>query len=431
MAEENRVGSAQSSRRRRWELHSRESFETSLAVEYSSPRDSFKANTKSTESRQRPRSTQKSKLPRPKSSAEEKGKKRVEESHHASATSEISNNRFEEELMQEVEKDLLNSKLSAIIDDASKTKKSKNTRTPTPQAEEKHKDKIEDGVEYEPEDKFRPSAPSLSPEYINRKSVPTFDPSLSQSVICQHLKAVSEDVVDVESLEKEKDTADPFVPYHLEESEKNKVISTIFKENASGFVLSSESSIDGNAKMEDLPVEMTETRKAHALNTQRGFRSFAVFCQGFLAGITFTHCIMIFLLDEINAAIGSAYSSTIAQVFFAVIIFLTTICLVATCDRCDIGSLKIISGHNIKVPWCPAIYLTCLVLSLVAIKVEDILAHTNIYPSEMIDQVQGKVLEWWKWICVSRTALAVLGWLAVVPDPHTDALLMHIKTLAE
>lgn len=37
------------------------------------------------------------------------------------------------------------------------------------------------------------------------------------------------------------------------------------------------------------------------------------------------------------------------------------------------------------------------------------------------------LVEWWRWVCVARTSLAVLAWLAVVPDPHTDALLDSLQ----
>ena len=32
----------------------------------------------------------------------------------------------------------------------------------------------------------------------------------------------------------------------------------------------------------------------------------------------------------------------------------------------------------------------------------------------------GSLVHWWRWMSVARTAVFVLGWVAVVPDPHTD-----------
>lgn len=71
-------------------------------------------------------------------------------------------------------------------------------------------------------------------------------------------------------------------------------ISTIFREEIGGFVMARHGFEGLQKRNEDLydPSEIP-TRTSHAIFLQRGFRTFSVFCQGLLAGITLAHCLVV------------------------------------------------------------------------------------------------------------------------------------------
>lgn len=54
--------------------------------------------------------------------------------------------------------------------------------------------------------------------------------------------------------------------------------------------------------------------------------------------------------------------------------------------RCDLIGVGVFSGHGIKMPWTPALYISSLVLSLVAIRTENILINLKIYVGEVLSK---------------------------------------------
>ncbi|XP_064093030.1 neurofilament heavy polypeptide-like isoform X2 [Macrobrachium nipponense] len=288
-----------------------------------------------------------------------------------------------------------------------------------------------------------PSAPPLSsispsPEWIPKRKKTKSKKSESQmlllntaneeSFISLQLKELKDDVVDI--------TQDPRIvasPGLLRTASLPTVhgnINAVFEERIGGFVMTRQGD-DGSPKKSERLQDATQvkTRTSYAVFLQSGFRTFSVFCQGLLAGLTLAHCLLIFLLETDPAKLPSMYNSRMAHIFYALIIFLTTICFTSACDRCDLSGIGVLSGHGLKIPWTPAFYLSSLALSLVAIRTEDVLAYGTLYEGILHQSKVDELVSWWRWICVARSSTALLAWLAVVPDPHTDALLDSIQEL--
>ncbi|XP_066970991.1 nucleolar protein dao-5-like [Macrobrachium rosenbergii] len=288
-----------------------------------------------------------------------------------------------------------------------------------------------------------PSAPPLSsvspsPEWIPKRKKTKSKKSESQmlllntaneeSFISLQLKELKDDVVDI--------TEDPRIvasPGLLRTASLPTVqgnINAVFEERIGGFVMTRQDD-DGSPKKSERLQDATQvkTRTSHAVFLQSGFRTFSVLCQGLLAGLTLAHCLLIFLLETDPAKLPAMYNSRMAHIFYALIIFLTTICFTSACDRCDLSGIGVLSGHGLKIPWTPAFYLSSLALSLVAIRTEDVLAYGISYQGILHQSKVDELVSWWRWICVARSSTALLAWLAVVPDPHTDALLDSIQEL--
>lgn len=251
-----------------------------------------------------------------------------------------------------------------------------------------------------------------------------------ESYISLQLKEMDDDIINVTKEDKDCPLSVPKLIFAASTSHPLNNISTIYHEKLGGFVVARNEFNGVRRKNEDLhDVSQVPTRSSHAIFLQGGFRTFSVLSQGLLAGITLAHCLLIFLLDKDPMKVpGLLYPSSLAHAFFALIIFLTTICLVAACDRSDLIGTGVFSGHGIKVPWTTAFYISSLVLSLVAIRTENVLINFQVYQSSGFSEKEvTELVMWWRWVCVARSSLAVLAWLAVVPDPHTDALLDFIQ----
>lgn len=54
--------------------------------------------------------------------------------------------------------------------------------------------------------------------------------------------------------------------------------------------------------------------------------------------------------------------------------------------RCDLVGVGVFSGHGIKMPWTPALYISSLILSLVAIRTENTLINFKNYVDEIISK---------------------------------------------
>ncbi|XP_071531215.1 uncharacterized protein [Panulirus ornatus] len=389
MHDSQRAPSAGGSRRRRWEMKSKEAFETSLAMEIQSPQRRTQGRKKdfkkdpSTESQKEKsnldNSCKEHQVPSPKAQKSNMGK-------------------------DDNDSDLLSSKLSALIDEANVKAKDLHKRSEKDKDRQQQREKseskidiqkehnvrdiyemgpvkrnmkddiISDHLEKQPQndnekaqilnDKFETkslkladspklkngievsdymaSAPPYSPEYREtpkKKHKKKSESSLllvsnknEESYITLQLKEMDEDIIDMSKEDKECVLSAPNLLF-ASASNPHGNISTVYQEKLNGFVLIKNELSGVQKKSEDLH-DVTEipTRSSHAIFIQGGFRTFSVLCQGLLAGLTLAHCLLIFLLDSNSGKIPGLYPSSMAHVFFALILFLTTVCLVAACD---------------------------------------------------------------------------------------------------
>ncbi|KAK4299774.1 hypothetical protein Pmani_027971 [Petrolisthes manimaculis] len=524
MRDNQRSSSARStgggSRRRRWEMKSKESFETSVAVEYNNPSPQHTSGPShySCRKEQTPRNDQHRTPKTPKNDQHHTPKNNQYHTPRRDPNVErrnVFNGTSRKDYAQVVppqadhggpaggeaaeetdsDPDLLAAKLSAIIEEANvKTKnghrsqKGKPEESVVSQKENVNKDNVQfvqddvpneklgrypmeivvhkdkDKAQYindkfetkslkmalsppaktEEESEYQASAPPMSPPETeestagrkkkhrkkSEQKVVVLGKPGEESYISLQLREMEEDVRDTQH----KATAElctlsaPSLLLSASVSQPSTAhaISTIFREEIGGFVVARHGFEGLQKKNEDLyDPSQIPTRTSHAIFLQNGFRTFSVLCQGLLAGITLAHCLVIFLLDSKPSAISGVYTPVMAHVFFALVMFLTTLCLVASCDRHDLLGLGVFSGHGIKIPWTPAFYIASLVLSLVAVRTENILINVQMYQEEKVftHEEVTEYVDWWRWVCVARTCLVVLAWLAVVPDPHTDSLL--------
>ncbi|KAG0720711.1 hypothetical protein GWK47_047915 [Chionoecetes opilio] len=488
MREAPRTASARSSdggsRRRRWEMRSKESFEKSLAIEVNSPQrrnPRYRRESRREPAQDNPDDKNPFFQESPKSSPPKDSNQKHEADHQAS------------------ESDLLSSKLAALIEEANvKAKDSEKTsvgekrrsswghldqRTERNSQEphynqqggeslkvvseamslkdwdraqvindkfetkslkvagESPKMKLEERKEEKEEEKaeradYTPSAPpmlsaetSKTPSTKKKKKLRGSNSRMlvegstsKESYITLQLREMEEDVIGAGR----EDHCVLSAPALLFNTTINPTgtISTIYQEKLGGFVIARNDMEGVQRKNEDLRDGCeVPTPSSHAIFLQSGFRTFAVLCQGLLAGITLAHCLMIFLLESKPSSLPAMYPPIVAHVFLGLILLLTTLCLVAAFDRCDLG-VDVFSGHGIKIPWTPALYISSLVLSLLAVRAENVLINFKTFVPEVVSEEKASdLVDWWRWVCVGRTSLAVLAWLAVTSDPHTDALL--------
>ncbi|KAF2361810.1 Transmembrane protein 237 [Trinorchestia longiramus] len=211
-------------------------------------------------------------------------------------------------------------------------------------------------------------------------------------------------------------------------------VSAIYCEKVHGFVLAKD--WERYAAQAGLSVEEGCSERLHpnrppsraslAVMLQTSFRTFAVFAQGLLAGVSLAHCILVFLIAESWQDVTSALLPRLTHVFYALIIFLTLVCLVAACDRCDLcsGAGSLINHHSLHIPWSAGLYLASLAVTVATTRSTMLLA---LRLGPLPDPHQSGGIGWYAWMCLARTATNLLAWLAVVPDPHTDALLNKLN----
>lgn len=54
--------------------------------------------------------------------------------------------------------------------------------------------------------------------------------------------------------------------------------------------------------------------------------------------------------------------------------------------RCDLIGVGVFSGHGIRMPWTPALYIASMVLSLVAVRAENVLINYSNYVDEVVSE---------------------------------------------
>ena len=347
MREAPRTASAKSSgggsRRRRWEMKSKESFEKSLAVEIDSPR------------RKTPHYRRDSKR---ESSTEPPDDKNpfFQDEPRSSPPKDFTHQN--EAGQQDSESDLLSSKLSALIEEASvkskepekrslgenrrsswshlEQKPERNTQepqyieqggikslkdrdkaqvlndkfetkslklageTPKKKLEQLEEEKVEEA------DYIVPTAPPMSsPE--SSKTLPTRkkkDRRKSSSRILMEGSTNKKSYITLQLQEMEEDVISTgrdeqcvlSAPALLFNTTINPTgtINTIYQEKLDGFVVA-RNGTDGVQRKNEHLRDSSEvpTPSSHAIFLQSGFRTFSVLCQGLLAGITLAHCLMV------------------------------------------------------------------------------------------------------------------------------------------
>ncbi|KAK7080063.1 hypothetical protein SK128_001728 [Halocaridina rubra] len=395
MEEPQRVISAKNSRRRRWDVKSRESFEAALAVETESPqenqfneksesrskymepkphadsrdiingermnveqlRQNRKSSVKSVNSkpnseqmngeqlRQNTKSSVKAVSSKPdpaKSSLSRPVSGRSSNSKPSSAKpkrTSTSNTAKGDEPASD--SDLLSEKLGALLDDASlkgkdpkkqitKLKGGGNKESQKHISKQKEhqvlfKDDVENSDYKSPEKEeavdmkisrveltkdtetpsFNPSAPPLSPstekvtkvKKHKRKSeskILLLNTLNEESFIALQLKEMKDDVIDITKDDGETVIAAPGLFQATAYPTVNGNINAIFEEKIGGFVKAG-NDISAIQKLSERlhDVAQVQTRTSHAVSLQTGFRTFSVLCQGLLAGITVTHCLLV------------------------------------------------------------------------------------------------------------------------------------------
>lgn len=352
MHESQRSSSARSnggSRRRRWEVKSKEAFETSLAVEICSPEKKNQhatrepTNEPSTDSSDKTSNCNKRDKQYPKSSSP----KLSSQNHEVNKA------------------DVLSSRISALLDEASakpketsrKSSKGKDKQIIADQSDselgeevrqhyaddekrppgntilhennikeseiipfgEKEKAQIfydkfetkslkEAGIQ-QTEGVVEPSvasAPPMSPEPQVPKKKKRKKKSESklllvsnaneESYISLQLKEMDEDVIDVSRDDEGCVLSAPNLLFAASTSNHPGNISTVYQEKIEGFVVTKDF-MGVQKKSEDIhDINQITTRSSHAIFLQSGFRTFSVLCQGLLAGVTLAHCLFVSIL---------------------------------------------------------------------------------------------------------------------------------------
>lgn len=360
MHESQRTSSAKSnggSRRRRWEVKSKEAFETSLAIEICSPEKKNQHTRRETRKESSTESSdgysnfnkgskQKPKSPSPKSSSQKREVNKTEEtadplSSRISALIEEANAKSKETPRKPSKKDkqlIVEEESELVLGKASKQQSTDNAEEVYPGSDISHEDNMKDVtamIPYEGKGKkqilydkfetkslkeatnpqidgsvepstFRASAPPMSPEPAEtpkkkkRKKKKSESKLLlvsntnDESYISLQLKEMDEDVVDVSH---DDDggcvLSAPNLLFAATTSSHPGNISTVYQEKLGGFVVAKDF-MGIQKKSEDLhDVSQIPTRSSHAIFLQSGFRTFSVLCQGLLAGVTLAHCLLV------------------------------------------------------------------------------------------------------------------------------------------
>lgn len=268
-----------SSRRRRWEVKSKEAFESSLAVEMESPNK--------VESKLNKQKCNLTKKERPKSS-------------HINSSNKKNTNNLETYSNRD---NIVSIKLSALLNDATNnSKEGKECQALRDSDENLIKSELKNCFETKL-DSSEPTAPPLSPESSKEVNKTLREKNLFNvknihsgvilnSKITQQLNQFKEDIVEGKELAINKDSIN--IPNLTISGLMKGNVSTIYCERLNNFIITNQDQLLQPKKNEPLrDIRKKKTKKIYALFFQTGFRTFSVLCQGLLAGITIAHCLMV------------------------------------------------------------------------------------------------------------------------------------------
>lgn len=258
-----------SSKRKRWEVKSKESFETSLALAVDSPCRNYY--------RERPKTSR---------SAVSKKKKNTQSNKDVQPEDDVS------------------AKLSELLDDAQDLSMKKGQSLQLRDSEENLIESELKNYFNTPQYGFNPSAPPMSPEEmvpktpkkkVSMKVTPIHSGTdVMNSKITEQLKQLHEDIIDNRRAMNNEATVPAIAVSGLllgpSTSTFNGNVSTIYCERFNNFVMSPGNNFKNN---KEPPQENKNTRMSLAIQLQTGFRTFTVLCQGILSGFSIAHCLMV------------------------------------------------------------------------------------------------------------------------------------------
>ncbi|XP_078602347.1 transmembrane protein 237-like isoform X4 [Branchiostoma floridae x Branchiostoma japonicum] len=238
---------------------------------------------------------------------------------------------------------------------------------------------------------------------------------------------------------------------HKVSSMTSQPVGPLFVETKSGFRVEQRRRL---SRLQETDEEYAEQNKADrttgelALSTHRGFKKFALFCHGILAGYSLWHCIVVFLLTEKGDLNFLQQYSRLAQPAQSLFYLLLAICTVSVFDSYDVARPNRRFFRSLLTPQSGAIsilvYLISIIFSVSIASIDDRIglfvdAAPTIMPSDVstatvattnqnlwTDTDAANRLYIWRIINTMRVGGAILGWLIVALNPTVDHTSEHL-----
>ncbi|KAI8500026.1 hypothetical protein Bbelb_223430 [Branchiostoma belcheri] len=228
-------------------------------------------------------------------------------------------------------------------------------------------------------------------------------------------------------------------------------VGPLFVETKSGFRVEQRRRL---SRLQETDEEYAEQDKADrttgelALSTHRGFKKFALFCHGLLAGYSLWHCIVVFLLTEKGDLNFLQQYSRLAQPAQSLFYLLLAICTVSVFDSYDVARPNRRFFRSLLTPQSGAIsilvYLISIIFSVSIASIDDRIGlfvepAPTVLPSDVstvtvattnqdlwTDADAANRLYIWRIINTMRVGGAILGWLIVALNPTVDHTSEHL-----
>ncbi|XP_066286556.1 transmembrane protein 237-like [Branchiostoma lanceolatum] len=238
---------------------------------------------------------------------------------------------------------------------------------------------------------------------------------------------------------------------HKVSSMTSQPVGPLFVETKSGFRVEQRRRL---SRLQETDEEYAEQDKADrttgelALSTHRGFKKFALFCHGILAGYSLWHCIVVFLLTEKGDLNFLQQYSRLAQPAQSLFYILLAICTVSVFDSYDVARPNRRFFRSLLTPQSGAIsilvYLISIIFSVSIASIDDriglfVEATPTVLPSDVstvtvattnqdlwTDSDAANRLYIWRIINTMRVGGAILGWLIVALNPTVDHTSEHL-----
>jgi len=189
-------------------------------------------------------------------------------------------------------------------------------------------------------------------------------------------------------------------------------VTKIYLEKQGGFSSASKKKVSTISKTQVHPANLlpSQTPLDLGIQTQRVFRSLAVFCHGFLAGLAFWQVITVYVLHDDDLSFISLYSP-LSQPLHLVFYLLTVICTVSVCDRYDIAQFDLSQLQKLVTFQSGGlvilVYSCTLILTLVTTRMDDKLSLHQ-HNATLFEDMEEEDLAWqiqtWKILNLTRWA---------------------------